>query len=173
MEHCRILCQKQKHLCLCQMLISEFRFSFPCSSAVVVLFVVETFPYRISFWFLTLQLICILSSSREENVGEMNESLGYQRQKMWERWMNLSVISQKFSRHRHKYSLVSRRAVGEAIWSCSLCVHCLFEEQLFSELDLLEEISNHTCPQGGYSVRRRICSANLSDKSAGLNLVVF
>lgn len=90
-------CAKSKAPFLCQLLIPMIQFPLLLSSTSVISS--WDFPCRIFCWFLMLQLICILSNSWEEKVGEMNESLAYQRRKSGrDEW--ISVINQKFPRHR-------------------------------------------------------------------------
>lgn len=83
-----------------------------------------------------------LSVIRDKKVGEMNESLSYQRQKkVGEMNQSLSYQSKVFQAQASTNS-ISRRAISEAIWNYSLCIHLPFEQQLLFEFDLLEEINN-------------------------------
>lgn len=90
-------CAKSRAPFFCQLLIPLIQSPLILSSTSFISG--WDFPCRIFCWFLMLQLICILSNSWEEKVGEMNESLGYQRRKSGrDEW--ISVINQKFPRHR-------------------------------------------------------------------------
>lgn len=100
---------------------------------------------------------------RDKKVGEMNESLSYQRQKKWERWIN--QLSIKSFLGTGNTNSISRRAISEAIWNYSLCIHLPFEEQLLFEFDLLEEINNQL------QCLKKNLYEDQSDKSAGLNVL--
>lgn len=92
--------------------------------------------------------------------------------------MNLSVIRDKKSGRDESISYqskvfqaqastnsISRRAISEAIWNYSLCIHLPFEEQLLFEFDLLEEINNQL------QCLKKNLYEDQSDKSAGLNVL--
>lgn len=114
-------CAKSKAPFLCQLLIPMIQFPLLLSSTSFISS--WDFPCRIFCCFLMLQLISILSNSWEEKVGEMNESLGYQRRKSGrDEW--ISQLSIKSFLDTGKY----RRDVREAVWNFSLCIHLLFQQ---------------------------------------------